>query len=894
MDAPDFMAIARKWQAAWADAGLFESKQDTAKPKFYCLEMLPYPTGYMHMGHVRNYSLGDLQARYRRMQGYRVLYPMGYDAFGLPAENAAIKKGVDPEAWTYENISGIKAHLQLMGYSYDWEREFATCTPEYYRWNQWFFLQFLKRGLAYRKKGFVNWCPSCQTVLANEQVEGGRCYICEAVVTHKELEQWYFRITRYADELLAGLDALPHWPERVKTMQRNWIGKSHGVEIRFPVKGRSDAVSTFTTRPDTLFGVTYLVLAPEHPLVQELVRGTPREAEVLRFVEEVKGESYIERTAEGTPKHGLSLGVDVMNPATGEAVPLWTADYALVEYGTGAVMGVPAHDQRDFEFARKYALPVKVVIRPRDQPLEAATMAQAFVDEGVLTNSGPFDGVPSGEAIAKITDLIEARGAGQRTVNYKLKDWLISRQRYWGTPIPVIYCGRCGTVPVPEAQLPVLLPKGARFTGKQNPLETVEGFVRTTCPACKGPARRETDTMDTFVDSSWYFLRYCSPRHRDGPFDPQEVASWNPVDQYIGGIEHAVLHLLYARFFTKVLRDLGLVAFDEPFTRLFTLGMVTLGGTKMSKSKGNVVDPVPLAEKFGPDAVRSFILFAALPEKELEWSDTGMHGLYRFLLKALGLADFPAFAKHPGPLTDVVRSRRHRAILAVTREVEAWRYSLALRELMDYVNLLARYQQSGQAVKEVYREAVSAAALLLVPFAPHVAEELWQRLGHTTFANAMAWPVGDPAQVDPAVEALDELTLAVRADLLTVLELARLRAPKSVTILVAEPWKYEAVAQVKERLEKTRNAGEILSALMQTGLRHHGQELSRLVPKLVADPAKLPRVAVPREAELEALAGFAKPLGAEFKCAVYAAKAEDSTHPKARAALPGKPAIVVE
>ncbi|HEY8449084.1 MAG TPA: leucine--tRNA ligase, partial [Bacillota bacterium] len=630
-DLYNFAAIEKKWQERWQEQRLDETDVDPERPKFYCLEMYPYPSGALHMGHTRVYTIGDVLARFKRMQGYQVLHPMGWDAFGMPAENAAIEHGIHPATWTYDNIRTIRAQMRRMGYSYDWRREVACCHPGYYKWTQWLFLLLYRKGLAYRGKAPVNWCPRCQTVLANEQVENGRCWRCESEVEQRDLEQWFFRITAYAERLLADLDLLEGWPERVRVMQRNWIGRSEGCEIDFPLADRDGAIRVFTTRHDTIFGATFMVLAPEHPLTLELARGTAQEEAVREFVERMRKASARMR-AEADRKEGVFTGAYAVNPATGERIPIWTADYVLMGYGTGAIQAVPAHDQRDLDFARRYGLPVRVVIEPPGASLDAATLTEAYADEGVMVNSGPFDGLPSKEARARIAEWLEQRGIGRRTVTYRLRDWLISRQRYWGAPIPIVYCDRCGIQPVPESELPVLLPDDVELTGEGgSPLARHERFVQARCPNCGGPARRETDTMDTFVDSSWYYYRYCSPRDDERPFDVEAVRYWLPVDQYIGGIEHAILHLLYSRFITKVLYDEGLVPAPEPFLRLFTNGMVVMHGAKMSKSKGNVVSIEDMVNHYGADTARLYILFAAPPERDFEWSEGGVEGAHRFL-----------------------------------------------------------------------------------------------------------------------------------------------------------------------------------------------------------------------------------------------------------------------
>ncbi len=894
----DLKEIALKWQERWANDAVFKTEDPATSTKqpYYCLEMFPYPSGYLHMGHVRNYSLGDVKARFERMRGKNVLYPMGYDSFGLPAENAAIKHGKDPHEWTEKNIHGIKKQQQLLGLSYDWSRELATSHPDYYKWNQWFFLKLLEQGLAYKRGGLVNWCPKCNTVLANEQVEDGKCWRHhDTDVEQRELEQWYLKITAYADELLKDLDKLEHWPERVKTMQRNWIGRSEGTLIRFKVKEKPElTLETFTTRPDTAYGITYLVIAAEHPVIDELLDGQPAEkvAEVKEFIAKVKRQSIIERTAEDKPKNGVFLGVHAINPLTGDEFPLWVADYALYEYGTGMVMAVPAHDQRDFEFAKKYGLPLKVVISPEAYDLNPEKMSRAYTDDGVLVNSGEFDGLRNRDAMQGITEKLEQLGAGKRTVNYKLRDWLISRQRYWGTPIPIIYCDDCGAVPVPEEQLPVELPKGADFSAGGNPLATVKEFVETTCPKCGKPARRETDTMDTFVDSSWYFLRYCDPHNDDEPFSKGAVEKFLPVDQYIGGIEHAVLHLLYARFFTKALRDLGLLKLDEPFDRLLTLGMVTKDGAKMSKSLGNVVDPGAIIDQYGPDTARLFILFAALPEKELEWSDQGVEAAHRYLQRVAKLSDGVQYSDGPTKHDRYVASKLHSTIRAVTEEIEQFRYSIAIQHLMELTTVLHKYKE-GRVHQPLWDEALEALIKLLAPFTPHLAEELWERLGHDTYVSLAEWPESDEEQIDSRAEYAYEAIERLKADIRTVLQLAKITAPKSITLFLPEQWKYDLVRVVKEQLEKTSDPKAVIGAVMATSLKAHGQEVMKLIPSFLKDRSKLPEELLERADEEALYNSFLDDLSQEFGCAVTLLKAEESDAPKARQALPGKPAILV-
>ena len=760
-----FTEIEGKWQQRWAESGIYRSQARPGRDKFYCLEMFPYPSGRLHMGHVRNYSLGDVVSRFYRMKGLEVLHPMGWDAFGLPAENAAIKRGVHPADWTYENIAYMRGQMQKLGLSYDWERELATCDPGYYRWTQWLFLLFYKRGLAYKAASRVNWCPGCNTVLANEQVVDGECWRCHSPVEQRYLEQWFLRITEYADRLLQDLDKLERWPERVRVMQRNWIGKSEGAEIDFPIQGLDEKITVFTTRPDTLYGVTFMVLAPEHPLVDKMVVGRPDvAAEIGKLREEVPITERERATAE---KVGIPTGVSAINPASGEPVPIWIANYVLMEYGTGAVMGVPAHDQRDFEFARRYGIPIRPVISPTGAEISGDELEAAYDEPGVMINSGPFDGTPSQEGKMKITRWLEERGVGRAMVQYRLRDWLISRQRYCGCPIPLIYCDQCGIVPVPEKDLPVLLPRSVDFKpGGLSPLLTVEEFVNTTCPQCGGPARRETDTMDTFIDSSWYFLRYACPRDDRQALDRETVDFWLPVDQYIGGVEHAVLHLLYSRFFTKVLYDAGLVGFEEPFKELFTQGMVTLGGAAMSKSRGNIVDPEEIIARYGADTARMFILFAAPPERDLEWSESGVEGIYRFLQRVWRL--FWDWQESPdreatkaGPSAQL-RRLIHRTIQRVTQDIqERFQLNTAISAIMELVNGLYEYrakpaaEQCGSQIDEALRVLV----LLLAPFAPHLAEELWEAQGGTESVHQQRWP-----QYDPQALVQDEVTVVVQVN----------------------------------------------------------------------------------------------------------------------------------
>ncbi|MFQ5949744.1 MAG: leucine--tRNA ligase [Nitrospiria bacterium] len=775
--------IEPRWQRYWRDHHTFTVSKKLDRPKYYVLEMFPYPSGRIHMGHVRVYAIGDVIARFKRMRGYNLFHPMGWDAFGLPAENAAIQQKVHPAAWTTQNIDYMRAQLQKMGLSYDWEREITTSHPDYYRWNQWLFLKMVERGLAYRKEASVNWCPECLTVLANEQVIDGHCWRCEAAVIQKTLKQWFLRITAYADALLSGCDRLSGWPQRVLLMQKNWIGKSNGVEVHFSLAGRSDRLTIFTTRPDTLFGITFMTIAPEHPILPTLIAGTPERAKVAAFIEKIKRQDKTVRTALNQEKEGVFTGAYALHPITGEKIPIWAANFVLMEYGTGIVMAVPAHDQRDFEFAEKYRLPIRLVIQNRSGSLTEPLAAAYTEEEGRLIDSDRFSGLSPKAAQEAIARHVEEKGLGNEKVHYRLRDWGISRQRYWGTPIPILYCDRCGMVPVPESDLPVALPEDVPFAGKGgSPLRESAAFLNTTCPKCQGAARRETDTMDTFVDSSWYFLRYTSPHETAAPVDRPSADDWMPVDQYVGGIEHAVLHLLYARFFTKVIQDLGLIKTEEPFINLLTQGMVIKNGAKMSKSKGNIVDPDQLIETYGADTARLFSLFAAPPEKDLEWSDEGVQGGYRFLQRVCRIvteyaeSPFPGRKKGEADFTsgsDRVKSLRratHQTIQKVTEDLERFQFNTAIAALMSFYNDLSRDQAGPKpAGSEIplyaaaLAEAMDHLVLLLSPFAPHLSETLWEALGHSPTILDVPWPVYDPVSAQrEAVEIVVQINGKVR------------------------------------------------------------------------------------------------------------------------------------
>ena len=767
--------IERKWQYVWSEKRVYEVTEDHNEEKYYVLEMFPYPSGRIHMGHVRNYTIGDVIARYKRTLGFNVLHPIGWDAFGLPAENAAIERGVHPAKWTYENIAQMKAQLKRLGFSYDWNREITTSDPNYYKWEQMAFTRMFDCGLAYKRSSVVNWCPSCETVLANEQVvvsgavlpepqsgsggnkqfasdgnkEAARCWRCQSEVELRELEGWFFKITDYAEQLLDGCEKLKDgWPERVLTMQKNWIGKSTGAEIDFPLEETIEGVRSlriFTTRPDTVFGVTFMCITPENPISERIVKGKPQEKEAVQFIQRIKRQSNIERVGEGVKKEGVFTGAYCVNPFSEERIPIYIANFVLISYGTGVIMCVPAHDQRDFEFAKEYGLPIKVVIQPEGDDVNPDDMKCAYEDVGIMVNSGEYSGTPSEIGKQKIIEYVETKGFGRRQINYRLRDWGISRQRYWGAPIPIIYCDRCGTLAVPDNYLPVELPMDIEFTGKGgSPLAKIEKFVNTKCHKCGGDARRETDTMDTFVESSWYFLRYTSPDFENGMLDGARGKYWLPVDQYIGGIEHAILHLLYARFYTKVLRDLGMCNLDEPFLNLLTQGMVIKDGAKMSKSLGNIVDPDDIIAKYGADTVRIFMLFASPVERDLDWSDEGIEGSYRFLNRVWRFAydfgirnsefgireSFNPLSAIRNPQSKGLLIKVHKMIKKVTEDLERFQFNTGVAAIMELLNAVSRFQSNGNDEKAVLREAIETIVRLLYPFAPHIAEELWEALGY--------------------------------------------------------------------------------------------------------------------------------------------------------------------
>jgi len=824
-------AIEKKWQQYWEEHDTFKREIDTTKPKSYVLEMFPYPSGNLHMGHVRNYSIGDVVARFRTMRGFNVLHPMGFDSFGMPAENAAIEHGIPPKKWTLENIENMTRQLKQLGLSYDWNREAITCKPDYYKWTEWFFELFYKRGLAVKKNSSVNWCDHCNTVLANEQVEDGKCWRCKHEVHKKQLSQWFFKITDYADELLKDLEKIPGWPERVKVMQENWIGRSEGLEFSFDVPALDEKLPVYTTRPDTIQGVTFVVVPPEHPIVEKMLQGNPREAELREFCDKVRNTSDIERTSSTSEKLGMYTGFDCVHPLTGHKVQIWITNYVLFDYGTGAVMGVPTHDSRDWQFATKYNIPKILVIQPKDKELKLEDMTDAYEEDGIMVNSGKFDGMTNIEAMSAVSDEIERIGAGKRRVNYRLRDWLISRQRYWGAPIPIIYCPNCGEVLVPEEDLPVLLPEDVKFdAGAKSPLATSESFLHCKCPKCGADATRETDTMDTFLCSSWYFLRYTDPKNDKAPFAKEANAYWGPVDQYIGGIEHAILHLLYSRFFLKVLRDAGMVDYDEPFTNLLTQGMVIKDGAKMSKSLGNVVSPEEILEKYGADTARLFILFAAPPERELEWSDQGVEGSFRFINRvwriiwhyresvALGQYYEGKNGSHyeEALLTEPDKELRralNATIKKVTEDIEQrFNFNTAISSLMELVNAMYAYKDAGVYTCGLVHETVKDLLLLLAPFVPHVAEELWHSvIDENSSVHDQSWPAYDESalKVDN-VEIVLQINGKVRG---------RLVVPSEAS---------------KEELEKVALADERIKSLIGDGT----------VRKVIAVPGRLVNIVV--------------------------------------------------
>ena len=821
IDKYNFSEIEKKWQTKWEKDDVFKVTEDPDKEKYYVLEMFPYPSGKLHMGHVRNYSFGDVLARFKKMKGFNVLHPMGWDSFGLPAENAAIKHGVEPSKWTWENIGEMREQLKELGLSYDWDREVATCHPDYYKWMQWIFIQFYKKGLAYKKENPVNWCPSCQTVLANEQVVDGKCERCKTLVGKKDLSQWYFKITDYAERLLDNLEELPGWPNKVKLMQKNWIGKSIGAEVTFEIDGFDKGLDVFTTRPDTLYGVTYMVMAPEHPYLKELVAGSEYEEPVNAYVDKVQHMSDIERTSTTNEKTGQFTGRYAINPLTGKKVPIFISDYVLMDYGTGAIMAVPAHDQRDFDFAKKFDLEIIPVVDSDDPEVDVYDLKAAFAAEGTMINSEMFNGMNNKEAIEKIIDYLEEKKIGKKSINYKLRDWLISRQRYWGTPIPMIHCDDCGWVPEKEENLPVLLPADVQFTGKgESPLATSKTFVNTTCPVCGKPAKRELDTMDTFLDSSWYFLRYCDPKNTEAPFGKDKADYWMNVDQYIGGVEHAILHLMYARFFQMALYDLGLVSTEEPFKNLLTQGMVIKDGAKMSKSLGNVVSPKEIIEKYGADTARLFILFAAPPERELDWSDKGVEGSFRFINRVYRMVyDFSQnFSEVPDSYEvkgDADKSMAYwlnYAIKKVSDDIgERFNFNTAISTIMELVNEMYRYKE-GAINPGLYGAAIKDLIIMLAPFVPHVTEEMWEHLGYEGSVHDQSWPEYDEKAL---VKDTVEIVVQVNGKIKEKLDIAGGLSKEEMEKTVMENEKVKGLIEGKNVVKVIAVPGKLINIVVK-------------------------------------------------------------------------------
>ena len=925
--------IEEKWQREWAEKGIFNANEEDGRKKFYCLEMYPYPSASLHMGHLRNYSIGDCLARYQRMRGTNVIYPMGYDAFGLPAENAAILHGVEPEKWTRDNIQAIKGQQQRMGLSYDWSRQIQSCDEKYYKWNQWIFLKFLEDGLVVRKKAFVNWCPGCETVLANEQVVNNRCWRCSSDIAAQEREQWFFNIRRYGDELLEDLEKLD-WPPRVKTMQANWIGRSEGTLIRFNVRDTDEEIPIFTTRPDTLFGVTFMVYAPEHPRIRQWIEGTEYEEEFNRFLKSVLKEDKFKRLDVTKEKKGMFIGKYAINPLNGREVPIYVGNFVIYEYGAGAVMAVPAHDQRDFEFAKVHEIPIVVVISPSDYRLDPDRMVRAFEGDGELINSGEFTGFKSTEAKGYISEKLKEMGRGGPTVDYRLRDWLISRQRYWGTPIPVVYCARCGIRAAPYEDLPVKLPRGVKFTGEGNPMLSSTEFINTSCPECGGPAERETDTMDTFVDSSWYFLRYCSPGDDMLPFNRDDVNYWLPVDQYIGGIEHAIMHLLYARFFTKALRDLGLLDFDEPFSKLLTQGMVTkeapycpqcniflhfrevpenvcpecggkmeLRSTKMSKSLGNTISPDEMIDRYGADSARFFILFGSNPERDLEWTEEGIDSVFRFLAKTYRLlmgspSGTTESTGHESSkmnaCDELLEFKMNAAIRNVTTGFETLMIRDAINSLMSFINDLSGYGE-GEVNTELFGRAREAAMLMLAPITPHLAEEINENIGEGEFVSIRKWPLCDEKILSGENEVKWKILENLIQDIKGILQIISNPEPDRIKLIISAPWKYRFVRIFKEEFGKTREYGTIMKALMTSPeLRPRGKEVNRMLGNFLKKPSMAPDIVLSNEDESNFFRDVKEILCRKFKAEITICDEESSGEKKAGQALPGKPAIVVE
>jgi leucyl-tRNA synthetase len=924
----DPQKIEKKWQQKWEKEKIFEVKEDQKKKKYYVLEMYPYPSGKLHMGHLRNYTIGDCYARFKRMNGFNVLYPMGFDSFGMPAENAAIDHGANPELWTNKNIKTMKSQQKRIGLSYDWTREISSHDPNFYKWDQWFFLQMLEKGLAYKQESYVNWCPKCSTVLANEQAQGGKCWRCNSKVDQKFLTQWFLKIREYAEELLEGLN-LVNWPDKVKVMQQNWIGRSEGTIIKFPIEGEDRTIDIFTTRPDTLYGATFMVFAPEHPWIHEWVSDTEYEKDFKILYNEVMHQDKFERTDIEIDKKGMYIGKKAINPVNNEEIPIFIGNFVIYEYGAGAVMAVPAHDQRDFEFAKEYDIPIKIVIQPHDYELDITKISRAYEGDGVLVNSKEFNGLENQVAVKEITKKLDKLDMGYATVNYKLRDWGISRQRYWGCPIPIIYCEDCGLIPVPYEDLPVILPKDVKFTGTGNPLETSEKFINTSCPKCGNKAKRETDTMDTFIDSSWYFFAYCDPPSKEStvPYKSENVNYWGNIDQYIGGVEHAVMHLIYARFFTKVARDLGLHKFDEPFQSLLTQGMINKAhpfcincntflmkadldqmkcrkcgsrelvqkSVKMSKSYGNTVNPGKIIDKYGADAARFFILFGASPESGLEWSDEGVDYAYRYNRKTFQLLT-ETFQDVRTSITvrDIlIKYLLNKTIKEATENLDKLSVRNAVNNIIQFTSELNKYKSEG-INREIFEECKEKLILLLHPIAPHMTEETWEILGKKGYVSKTAWPVFNKKLITQESDHKWKLMNNIIDDINKIQLAMKLDSLNRVNIIIADHWKLKFYRRFMSLIEDTMNQGEIMKILMKDSeLKTHGKLISQIINKILKNIGKFLKFTLSSDEEFQFFNEIKPILEKKFQSKVEIKFEKDSNEQKATQALPGKPAIII-
>ncbi|MFW9827142.1 MAG: leucine--tRNA ligase [Candidatus Thorarchaeota archaeon] len=920
--------IEKKWQQKWNAKKIFEVKVDLRKKKFYVLEMYPYPSGKLHMGHLRNYTIGDCYARFKRMNGFNVLYPMGYDSFGMPAENAAIEHNVNPEKWTDNNINKMKNQQKRIGLSYDWKREIYSHNPNFYKWDQWFFLKMLDKGLAYKQESYVNWCPKCVTVLANEQAQGGRCWRCNSRVDQKFLSQWFLKIRDYADELLDGLD-LVDWPEKVKIMQRNWIGKSNGTIIKFPITGENRTIDIFTTRPDTLYGVTFMVFAPEHPWVSEWVKGTEFEENFKKFYDEVMHQDKFERTDVEIEKKGMFIGKNAINPINNQQIPIYIGNFVIYEYGAGAVMAVPAHDQRDFEFAKEFNIPIKVVIQPHNYEINAEKINRAYEADGFLINSDEFNGLENQTAAKKITIKLKKLEMGYSAINYKLRDWGISRQRFWGCPIPIIYCEICGVVPVPYEDLPVYLPEDVTFTGKGNPLETSESFVNTQCPTCGRNAKRETDTMDTFVDSSWYFFAFCDPpsKEADIPYKKDVINYWGNVDQYIGGIEHAVMHLIYARFFTKVARDLELHKFDEPFQTLLTQGMINKShpycpncsvflmkadlekmvcrkcgnkeiiykSVKMSKSYGNTVNPIDIIEKYGADAARFFILFGANPSSGLEWSEEGVDYAYKFMKNTFFLlTEHPKKIRENVTIRDIlIKYYLNKTIKEFTNNMNSLAIRNSINSLIQFISEFNKFKIEGITL-DIFEECREKIVLLLHPIAPHMTEEIWEDMNRNDFVSLASWPSYDKKYLTKELECKWDLLKNIIDDINKIKIAMKKDSLEKISIIIASKWKSKFYHKLMLLIETTKNRGEIINRVMQDDkLKIHGKIINQMVSKILKNVGKYSKFILTSEEEFQFFNEINSIIENKFMTQIEINLEDNSNEKKANQALPGKPAIVI-